>query len=319
MDRISLAFALFADPCSDGAAALQRRDFAAAETLLKQCQTLQGYLMLAGVYQATQRPDLLYATASAGIKKFPDEKRFYLTAGSHEARQKQYEAAITTFESAYKRWPDDAKLRSLLASSHFARGTERLDTGKNEEAVAALRRATELAPDDIEAPMNLGRALHNILHHSEALKTFDKVIALNASTPLVYFHRGMSLHALGQFDKAIADLTKEVETNPNYPPARLVRGLAYFAIADWDRAAADLEAASTAMPDNAGAQYGYARALIQLEKLAEAESALRKAMAADSADPAPVNTLVSVLHRLGRPDEARPLARKAAELARARR
>jgi hypothetical protein len=42
-------------------------------------------------------------------------------------------------------------------------------------------------------------------------------------------------------------------------------------------------------------------------------------MEIDPADPAPVNTLVSVLHRLGRADEAQILSRKAAELARARR
>src|SRR5687767_645209 len=196
---IALVLLLAADPCRDGAAALERRDLATAEPHLKQCQTLQGYLMLAGVYQATQKPDALYATAVAGMKRFPDEKRFYLTVGSHEARQKNYEAAVETFEAAFRRWPEDPKLRSLLASSHFARGTELLDANKNEQAVAALRRATELTPDDIEAQMNLGRALHNILRHSEALKAFDKVISLNASTPLAYFHRGMALHALGQF------------------------------------------------------------------------------------------------------------------------
>jgi tetratricopeptide (TPR) repeat protein len=319
VNGITLAFFLAADPCRDGAAALERRDFASAEAHLKQCQTLQGYLLLAGVYQATQKPEALYATVIAGMKKFPEEKRFYLTAGSHEARQKQYESAVKTFEAAYRKWPDDAKLRSLLASGHFARGTELLNAGNNEQAVISLRRAAELSPDDIEAQMNLGRALHNVLHHSEALKAFDKVVALNASTPLVYFHRGMALHALGEFDKAIADLTKEINAKPDYPPARLVRGLAYIANAAWDQAAADLQAAAAAMPDNSQAQYGYARSLIQLGKLEDAEGPLRKAMAADSADPAPVNTLVSLLHRLGRSDEARALSRRAADLARARR
>jgi tetratricopeptide (TPR) repeat protein len=316
---ILVALALASDPCREGAAALQRRDLTSAEPLLKQCQTLEGHLMLAGVYQAQQNADALYATALAGMKKFPDEKRFYLTAGTHEARQKRYEAAAATFENAYRRWPEDAKLRSLLASSYFARGTELLDAGGSESAVTALRRAAELAPDDLEAQVNLGRALHNVLHHSEALKVFDRVIALNPATPLARFHRGMALHALGDFDRAIADLTKEIETNPSYPPARLVRGLSYIGNAEWDRALRDLEVAAAAMPANASAQYGYARALIQAGKLAQAEAALRKAIDADPADPAPVNTLVTLLFRLERRDEAKTLSKKAAELARARR
>lgn len=275
--------------------------------------------MLAGVYQVQQDQDALYRTAVAGMKKFPDEKRFYLTAGTHEARKTQYDAAIKTFEQAFARWPEDMKLRSLLASSRYALGTELLNSGKNELAVEELKRATDLAPDDIEAQMNLGRGLHNVLHYSEALKAFDKVMARNASTPLVRFHRGMALYALGDFEKAIADLTAEIEANSAYPPARLLRGLAYIANADWERAHADLAIASRAMAGNANAQYGYARTLVQMGKLSEAEKALEKAMEADPADPAPANTLVSVLHRLGRSDQARALASKAAELARAKR
>jgi tetratricopeptide (TPR) repeat protein len=319
MSLLLFASALLADPCRDGATALERRDLPAAEAALKQCPTVQGHLMLAGVYQLQQNAEALYRTAAAAMKKFPEEKRFYLTAGTHEARRKQYAAAVKTFEQAYSRWPDDPKLKSLLASSHFAAGTELLDAGKNEPAAASLRRAAELAPRDIEALMNLGRALHNMLHHSEALKVFDRALTLNAAFPLVRFHRGMALFALGDFDKAVADLTQEIQANPDYPPARLLRGLAYIANADWERARADLQLASAAMPGNANAQYGYARTLVHTGELAAAEAALTKAMAADPADPAPVNTLVSVLHRLGRSDEARALAPKAAALARAKR
>jgi Flp pilus assembly protein TadD len=73
------------------------------------------------------------------------------------------------------------------------------------------------------------------------------------------------------------------------------------------------------MPRNAQAWHARARALVQLERLPEAEKSLRTAMELDPADPAPVNALVSVLIRLGRAEEARPLAAKAATLARERR
>jgi Flp pilus assembly protein TadD len=56
-----------------------------------------------------------------------------------------------------------------------------------------------------------------------------------------------------------------------------------------------------------------------MDRLDAAEPALRKAMALDPADPAPVISLASVLNRLGRREEARELSRLAAELSRARR
>lgn len=319
LTTFAFAMLLAADNCSLGAEAVQRRDLSAAEALLKSCDQLQGYLLLAGIYQSRQDAAALYRTATEGMKRFPSEKRFYLVAATHDAREKRYESAINLLEQGIRRWPDDPKLRSLLASAHFALGTEMLDAHKDEGAIQHLSKATELAPDDLEAQMNLGRALHNSLRHEEARKIFDQVIQQNSSFPLVYFHRGLALYALGDFANAIADLNKEIATGSDYPPARLIRGLALIATAEWDAAWKDLEIASARMPANAAAHYGLGRALVRLGRLDAAEGALTKAIELDPSDPAPVNTLVSVLLRLERREEARKLAAKAAELARGRR
>jgi Flp pilus assembly protein TadD len=73
------------------------------------------------------------------------------------------------------------------------------------------------------------------------------------------------------------------------------------------------------MPENAQAWHSRARALVPLERLEEAEKSLRRAMDLDPTHPAPVNALVGVLIRLDRAGEAKPLAAKAAALARERR
>ena len=72
------------DVCSQARDALQRRDLGAAEGLLKQCVTANPTLLgpvldLCGVYQAQGRGEELFRTASEGIKRFPAERRFYLT------------------------------------------------------------------------------------------------------------------------------------------------------------------------------------------------------------------------------------------------
>ena len=101
-----------------------------------------------------------------------------------------------------------------------------------------LRNATELSDGNIEAHLNLGRALHNLNRSTEAVAQFDKVIALDPKTPLAWFHRGMVLQSLGELDQAIADLTTEIKLNPEYPPSYFFRGRALMTKGEWNEALA---------------------------------------------------------------------------------
>ena len=75
-------------------------------------------------------------------------------------------------------------------------------------AAALLRRSAVLAPNDVDAHMNLGRALHNTGRYAEALAAFDRVQALKPEYPLLAFHRGLSLHYMGEFEKAVDELSR---------------------------------------------------------------------------------------------------------------
>lgn len=310
------AFAIAApEVCAAGAAAAGRQDYAAAEPLLARCvespaAPLEAFLTLAGIYQVRRNADAVYRIVAKGIARFPAEKRFYLTAGTHEAREGRFEEAVKTLSEAARRWPGDSKIAALLAGAHFGLGKQHLDAGRNAEAVEHLRRT---APDDTEAQINLGRALHNLLRYTEAAEVFTRLAEANA--PLAKFHRGLARYSLGEFDAAIADLTADIA----YPPALHIRGLAYHSRGEFDKALADLDAAALKVPESAAVHYARARALVQLGRHAEAEPALRRAMALDPEDPAPINTLVAVLLKLGRHEEAKPLRGQAAELARRRR
>jgi tetratricopeptide (TPR) repeat protein len=321
---VAVMTASAADPCRDGSTALSRADLAGAEKLLKQCvQTptapLDSFVELAAVYQLQSNSEALLALALEGTKRFPEDKRFYLTAGTHAGRQKRFEQAVQVLETASRRWPDDDKIRGLLESAHVGRGMELLSDGQNQKSAEHLRRAVELAPDDLEALLNLGRALHNLHRNTEALATFNRVLKLTPTLPLARFHRGMTYSALGEFDKALEDLSREIEMNPDYPASYLVRGTALMSMGDWEKALGDLEIAVAKMPDNARAQYARSRCLIQLEKLEQAEAGLRKTIELDPGDPGPLNALIGVLVRLGRVGETVALREKAAELSRKQR
>jgi Flp pilus assembly protein TadD len=312
------------DVCRSGADAAQRQDFASARKLLSECLKLPGataesYVLLARAYQVAGEMDDVLRTVTTGAKKFPEDKRFVLTAASIAGRKKQYAEAVKLLQPAIDRWPEDEKVRGLLASAHYGRGTELLDAGDSRGAAVSLGEAVHLTPNDVEAQMNLGRALHNLQRYREALHAFEKVAQIQPAFPLALFHRGMSYYAVGEPEKAITDLNQQIEATPDYPPAHLVRGLAHLANGHTEQALHDLSIAAAGMPDDASAQLAYARTLVQAGNLAEAEPKLRRAMQLDATDPAPVNALVTVLTRMDRTEEAKALAATAAELARRKR
>jgi tetratricopeptide (TPR) repeat protein len=318
---IAVCAELRAEPCREASEALRRKDLAAAERLLTACTsqpgaTVDAFLMLCGVYQLQGNSEGLYRAAVAGLKRHPAEPRFYLTAGTHAGRNRQFREAIGILEPAHKRWPDDARIVGLLESSHLGEGMAGLDAGDNDAALRHLERAVALAPGDVEAQLNLGRVLHNLHRGEEALEAFERAAAADPNVALANFHRGMTNYGLGRFAEAIADLDAEVAGNPDHAPARLVRGLARLAQGEWEAALADVRFAAQAMPDDSPAQFALGRCLLRLGKTDEAERALRRAMALAPEDAAPVNTLVRLLRQTGRAGEAGSLAARGEELGR---
>jgi tetratricopeptide (TPR) repeat protein len=323
---LSASYSLAAQPpaCRDGEAALARRDMPAAERLLRRCTEagsadLNAWLLLCGVYQLQGNSEALLQTASEGLRRFPSEKRFYLTAGNYLGRNKEYARAIGILQSAAARWPEDRQIRGLLASAELGLGMQELDAGRNEAAEAHLRRATTLNEQDPDAYLNLGRALHNLNRFPDALAAFDRVLALDPATPLLRFHRALALLSMGAFETAASEAGREVESGSDYPPSFLVRGQARLALGEFEGALSDLDIAAQRMPESARAQLARGRCLSQLGRLREAEDALRGAARLDPGDAGPVNLLAGLLLRTGRAAEAEPFLKRAAELSRKQR
>jgi tetratricopeptide (TPR) repeat protein len=308
-----------ADPCTEATAALQRREFAQAEALLKQCiaahpDQLLPHIQLCSIYQSQGRESDLEKAALEGMKKFPTEKRFYITVGNRAGRDKRYQQAIEVFSEAVKRWPDDVRMRNNLASAHLGLGMQLMEANKYGEAEVQLRSATKLSPEDVEAHWNLGRALHNLLRSDEAIREFDTAIKLDPQLERAHFDRGVVLYQLRDFSRAIEDFNREIEINPSYPPSYLFRGLARLDTADLDGAIQDLDMAVGRMPEVLRAHYARARCLQRLGRSEEAETEYRTAMELDPTDPAPANALARLLMGIGRKEEAERLTEKAKEL-----
>ncbi|GAB4108403.1 MAG: hypothetical protein Kow001_05440 [Acidobacteriota bacterium] len=308
-----------ADPCRLGAAKVSAGDTAAALPLIEQCVEqhpgdLEWRLRLCALYQQLGRDRELYSAALEGLRRFPGEKRFYLTAGNRAARYGDIQSAVDLLTEANRRWPDDPALRDTLTEALLVRGLDRFDREEYPGAEADLRRVLELDPDQVEALLNLGRIQHNLLRREEALASFDRVLAVAPETPLIQFHRGVVLHSLNQNDLALEALNQELQRNPDHGVSYYFRGLVLKSLHRYRDALADLEVAARRMPRYREVFFESGRCLEALERYPEAEQAYRTSFQLDPTEPKALFSLGQMLQRIGRQEDARTVLEQARRL-----
>src|SRR5262249_17302263 len=82
------------------------------------------------------------------------------------------------WEESLRFWTAAVALRTEHPVLHMNLGVVLSQTGRSQDAVAALRRAIELNGDDASAHCNLGVALFNLGRYQEALAAQRRAIAL---------------------------------------------------------------------------------------------------------------------------------------------
>jgi tetratricopeptide (TPR) repeat protein len=87
------------------------------------------------------------------------------------------------------------------------------------QAIEAYRRALELAPQLVEAHLNLGALLYEQEKTAEAAECFRRAVALAPQNPLAHFNLGSVLDDLGKSQEAARHLEEAVRLDPNYADA----------------------------------------------------------------------------------------------------
>jgi len=187
--------------------------------------------------------------------------------------------------------------------------------GRIGDAAAAFRELLTLEPAHLT-----GRVEFAILQERQgdldaALAHLFEAVELRPQDPAPLIARGAFLARLKRHREAEADLHRAIKLAPEDANAHFELGFALWRKGVAEEAAAALRRAATLAPHRSDAEYYLGEALHQAGDHAGALAALERAATLDTGNPKPLQLMGRVLDRLGRPEEAREMYRRAREAA----
>ena len=194
----------------------------------------------------------------------------------------QVREAETKSRSLLTLYPDAAMLWKILSVALMRQG-------KN--ALEALRKTTQLMPNDAEAFSNLGAALHDRAQWQEALASLSRALSLQPNDVQALVDSANSLRALGRGRDAVAHYQRALQLNPRLLEAHNNLGNALLELGEPDAAVDSYRRALAIKSDDALIHCNLGNALRQIGLLDEALSSSLRAIELDPALAVAHNTL----------------------------
>ncbi|MDX8398938.1 MAG: tetratricopeptide repeat protein [Gallionellaceae bacterium] len=171
--------------------------------------------------------------------------------------------------SLIERYPHSGVAWKALAGALQAQG-------KN--ALAALKKALVLLPDDADVHADLGSVQQSLGQFENAVLSFNNALKINPNFADALNNMGNAQQCLGQLDNAVASYLKALEINVDFAEAHNNLGNARHDLGQLDNAVASYRRAIEIVPDYAEAHNNLGNAFYDLEQLAAAEANYRQAL-----------------------------------------
>ena len=206
--------------------------------------------------------------------------------------------------SAMAAEPDNADAAHLL-------GIIAHQSGKLDDAIAHVGRATRLAPDVPLYQANLGEMYRLAGRVDEAVSHGRRAIALKPDYPEALSNLGIAHYDQGRYHEAIGCYDRALALRPDYAEAHSNRGNALRALRRLTDSEAAYRRALDLRPGFSAGWNNLGTTLRDLKRPEEAERAYRRALADLPNDPETLDNLALALKDLDRLDEAAELLRRA--------
>ncbi|MGB6829996.1 MAG: tetratricopeptide repeat protein, partial [Terracidiphilus sp.] len=138
------------------------------------------------------------ASLEARIHAHPDADA-YAELGVWFYENQQTECGAEAYRSGLKLVPDSARLNYLLGGSLYA-------AGRFEEAVAPLKKAVGLNPEELQAHLMLGAVLARLGHNQEAASVWSAALKIDPHSKAALDGQAKSLIAAGDYASVIRNL-----------------------------------------------------------------------------------------------------------------
>ncbi len=254
----------------------------------------------------------------------------YFKAAQLLHQEGRLDLSITFYRQALALAPDQDSYYASLAQTYLEQASVAPDANQRvtalEEALQAMRRATELAPGDAVHFWNLGLLYRAIAEGTsdpaacrgwleQALLPLHQAIALEPNRPSLYVEQAGVYMALGKYEEAAEASRQALARDDRSTEAYVLLGDAYLGLGQLEFAKEGYQQALALTPNSAEAHRGLAALYLDQGKpeaaLDEALMALRVA----PHDHTALKTLALAYQELGSIQEALTAARQARDFA----
>ncbi len=180
-----------------------------------------------------------------------------------------------------------------------------LRMGRPADAIAPLHDAALRQPDNATIQHDLGLACLEAGRLPEAAAALRRAVASKPRYTDAHFRLGLALERLGDATGAIVAYDRATELQPGLTEAWYRAGALVFKLGHRAEAIGCFRRAASTGPKTSYGRLGAVRALLAGERDAEAERALRQALALESGNALALDMLGNLLADAGRFDEAR--------------
>ena len=268
-------------------ALIEKKDFAAAEPLLKkvvaaQPNNYQAWFDLGFVYNALERPEDSINAYRESVKAKPDVFESNLNLGLMLAKNKQ-PGADEFLGAATKLKPtshvDQGRATAFLALAHAVQDTNPA------EAIDAYHQAAGLQPKDPEPHLAAGQLYEAEGKFGDAEQEYKQALALDPKSSDAVVGLANIYMRSQRYPEAEDYLRKVIAQRPNDPVAHVQLGRVFAADQKYDDAITELQAGLKLAPNDNSARRDLADVYLNAGKYAEADALYRSLLSAQPNDP----------------------------------
>jgi tetratricopeptide (TPR) repeat protein len=176
-----------------------------------------------------------------------DAQLFY-QKGLKEVWQENYVAALTCFQKAIEKNPQDANVWFYLGVCYG-------ELGRYQDATESYKQAIRIQPDDAEAHNNLGVTYGKLGRYQDAVESYKQAIKIEPDYAKAYSNLGKSYGKLDRYQDAIESLKQVIRIKPADADAYYGLGLIYGKLGRYQDEIESYKQAIRIKPDDAKAHF----------------------------------------------------------------